>query len=98
MSGFIPLFANAKHIIPGIINKKTGVSFKKPAKMVPRLACLSSRAPRILWTIYWSVHQYHKQMIGAHNNMAGHGYLSLKSHACLPASFKGAHVPSPPAG
>ena len=42
--GFSPLFAKAKQIIPGMMKRNTGVSFKKPAKIVPRLPWRSSRA------------------------------------------------------
>src|SRR5678815_852675 len=98
MSGLIPLFANAKQIIPGMIKRKTGVSFKKAANIEPRLASFSFGAPSIRCTIYWSVHQYHNPIMGAQSNMPGQGYLSLKYQASLATSFTGAHVPSTPAG
>src|SRR4030095_11680128 len=94
----MPLFANAKHIIPGIIKRKTGVNFRKAANIEPRLASFSFGAPSIRCTIYWSVHQYHNPIIGAQSNMPGQGYLSLKYQAWRPASFTGAHVPSTPSG
>src|SRR5687767_2936449 len=98
MSGLIPLFANAKQIIPGMIKRKTGVSFKKAANIEPRLASFSFGAPNMRCTMYWSVHQYHNPIMGAQSNIPGHGYLSLKYQACLPASFTGAQVASTPSG
>ena len=51
--------------------------------MLPRRAIVSFGAPRARWTMYWSVHQYQRPMIGAQISMPGHGKLPLKYHACL---------------
>ena len=41
--------------------------------MLPRRAVVSSGAPRARCTMYWSVHQYHRPMMGAQNSMPSHG-------------------------
>ena len=43
------------------------------ANIDPRLASVSLVAPSVRCTIYWSVHQYHRPMIGAQNSMPNHG-------------------------
>ena len=53
--------------------------------------------------MYWSVHQYHRPMIGAQKGMPSQGKLPLKYQACLTTcrrrSFStGAQVPSTPGG
>ena len=48
--------------------------------------------------MYWSVHQYHSPMIGAHRSSPGHGKFPLKYHAIRFGSITGAHVPSIPSG
>ncbi len=63
----------AKQIIPGMMKINTGRSFRKDAKMVPRLASCSFGAQSDRWTMYWSVHQYHSPMIGAQKSMPSHG-------------------------
>ena len=52
---------------------KTGSSLRKAAKIVPRRASRSSGAPSVRWTMYWSVHQYQRPMIGAQKSMPSHG-------------------------
>ncbi len=72
--------------------------------MLPRRAICSFGAPRARCTIYWSVHQYHRPMIGAQMAMPSQGKLLLKYQASLTmfpaASFSstGAQVPSTPGG
>ena len=41
--------------------------------MLPRRATVWFGAPRARWTMYWSVHQYHRPMIGAQKSMPSHG-------------------------
>src|ERR1019366_7932242 len=103
-SGTLPLLTKAKQIRPGMMNRYTGKSLRKEAKMQPRRAVASLGASRARWTMYWSVHQYHKPMTGAQMAMPSHGKLELKYHASLmicPASFftsTGAQEDSTPAG
>ncbi len=103
-SGTLPLLASAKQINPGMMNRNTGRSFRKLAKMLPRRAMVSLGAPSARCTMYWSVHQYHKPMIGAQKSMPSQGNLSLKYQACVTtapaASFTctGDQVDSTPAG
>ena len=72
--------------------------------MLPRRATCSFGAPNARWTIYWSVHQYHRPMTGAQMAMPSHGKFLLKYHACRtvsPAAFfsqTGDQVPSTPGG
>ena len=68
-----PVLARAKQSMPGMMKMKTGSSFRNAAKMVPRRASRSLGAPRARWTMYWSVHQYHKPTIGAQNSMPNQG-------------------------
>ena len=68
-----PLLAKAKQIMPGMMKMNTGRSFKNAAKIVPRRARFSSRAPRARCTMYWSVHQYHMPMIGAQKSIPSQG-------------------------
>ena len=51
--------------------------------MLPRRAICSFGAPRARCTMYWSVHQYHRPMIGAQKSMPSQGKLPLKYQACL---------------
>jgi hypothetical protein len=44
----------------------TGSSLKKAAAMEPRRAPVSLGAPSARWTMYWSVHQYHRVTGGTH--------------------------------
>src|SRR5690348_5371703 len=89
---------------PGTMNRYTGESFRNEAKIEPRLATSSFGAPSARCTMYWSVHQYHKPIIGAQNSIPSHGKFPLKYHACrmmCPAAsvcITGAHVPCTPAG
>ena len=71
--GTLPVFASASAIRPGMMKMNTGNSFRYAAKMLPRRAVRSSLALRARCTMYWSVHQYHKPIIGAHSSMPGHG-------------------------
>jgi hypothetical protein len=80
-SGTLPLFASAKHINPGMRKRYTGKSFRNAAKILPRRAMVSFGAPSARCTMYWSVHQYHKPMIGAQNSIPSHGKLPLKYQA-----------------
>src|ERR1017187_8950866 len=72
--------------------------------MQPRRATRSLGAPRARWTMYWSVHQYHRRMTGAQMAMPSQGKLELKYHASFiiwPPGFftsTGAHADSTPAG
>ncbi len=72
--------------------------------MLPRRAVRWSGAPSARWTMYWSVHQYHRPMIGAQISMPGQGKLPLKYQAwrtIAPAplvSRTGAQVDWTPAG
>ncbi len=59
--------------MPGMMKMNTGSSFRMPAKMLPRRACVSFRAPSARWTMYWSVVQYHSPMIGAAKSIPSHG-------------------------
>ena len=77
---------------------KTGSSLSIPAKMLPRRASVSFRAPRARCTMYWSVHQYQRPMIGAQRSIPGHGKLPLKYHAIRFGSSTGAQAPSIPSG
>src|ERR1700690_1518961 len=103
-SATFPLFASAKQMSPGMMNRNTGKSFRNAAKMLPRRATFSFGAPRARWTMYWSVHQYQSPMMGAQISMPGQGNLSLKYQACLtmaPDAFvsrTGSHVDCWPAG
>jgi hypothetical protein len=72
-SGTLPVLASARQVMPGMIKMNTGSSFRKAAKMLPRRASRSLGAPRARWTMYWSVHQYHRPMMGAQRSMPGHG-------------------------
>ena len=45
--GILPLAANAKLIIPGMMKIKTGRSLRKAAAIVPRLASVKLAAPNI---------------------------------------------------
>ena len=68
-----PVFASASAIMPGMMKMNTGRSFRNAAKIVPRRASRSFGAPRARCTMYWSVHQYQRPMIGAQNSMPSHG-------------------------
>src|SRR5262245_44210418 len=87
-----------------MMNKYTGKSLRNDAKIAPRRATLSLGAPNARCTMYWSVHQYHKPIIGAQINMPTQGKFPLKYHASLitcPAasmSRTGAQLPCTPAG
>jgi hypothetical protein len=56
-----------------MMKMNTGSSFSMPAKMAPRRASVSLGAPKVRWTMYWSVHQYQSPVTGAQNNMLSHG-------------------------
>ena len=71
--GARPVFARASAIMPGMMKMNTGSSFKNAAQIDPRRASRSSRAPSARCTMYWSVVQYHRPMIGAQNSMPSHG-------------------------
>ena len=71
--GTLPVRASASAIMPGMMKMNTGSSFRKAAKIVPRRASVSFGAPSVRWTMYWSVHQYQRPMIGAQNSMPSHG-------------------------
>ena len=60
-------------MMPGMMKMNTGRSFRKAAKMLPRRASRSSTAVSVRWTMYWSVHQYHRPIIGAQKSMPSHG-------------------------
>ncbi len=47
-----PFMARAKQIIPGMMKIKTGRSFRRAAKMLPRRASRSFGAPRVRCTMY----------------------------------------------
>ena len=59
--------------MPGMMKMKTGSSFSSEAKIVPRRASRSLGAPSVRCTMYWSVHQYQRPMIGAQNSIPSHG-------------------------
>ncbi len=59
--------------MPGMMKMNTGSSFRNAAKIVPRRASVSLGAISVRWTMYWSVHQYHRPMMGAQNSMPTHG-------------------------
>src|SRR6478752_4307543 len=81
-----------------MMNRYGGKSFRNAAKMLPRRACVSLGAASARCTMYWSVHQYQRPMIGAQIAMPSHGKWSLKYHAMRVGSFTGAQVPSTPDG
>ena len=72
-AGDWPVLASARAIIPGMMKMNTGSSLRNDAKIVPRRAVRSSGAPRARWTMYWSVHQYQRPMIGAQKSIPSHG-------------------------
>src|SRR5207237_654556 len=72
-TGTRPVFASARAIKPGMMKMNTGNNFKYAAKMLPRRAVRSFFALRARCTMYWSVHQYHRPMMGAQSSMPGHG-------------------------
>ena len=72
-AGIFPVTASATASIPGMMKMKTGSSLSSEAKMAPRRASLSFGAPSVRCTMYWSVHQYHRPMIGAQNSIPSHG-------------------------
>ena len=49
---------NANAIIPGTKKIKIGRSFRYAPKIAPLLPIFILFAANVLWTIYWSVHQY----------------------------------------
>ncbi len=55
--------------MPGIMKMNTGSSFSAAEQIDPRRASCSFWAPSTRCTMYWSVHQYHKPMIGAQKSM-----------------------------
>ena len=68
-----PVLASASAIMPGMMKMKTGSSLRKAAKIVPRRASVWFGAPSVRCTMYWSVHQYQRPMIGAQNSIPSHG-------------------------
>ena len=72
-AGALPVRARASAIMPGTMKIHTGRSFRYEAKIAPRRACRSFGAPRARCTMYWSVVQYHRPMIGAQKSMPSHG-------------------------
>ena len=70
-----PCLSKAKAIIPGIKNIKMGSIFRYAPKIAPLLPILILLAASVLWTIYWSVHQYHIPTIVPPNNKPVHGKL-----------------------
>ncbi len=72
-AGSLPLFARASESIPGMMKMNTGRSFRRAAKIVPRRASRSVGAPSVRWTMYWSVHQYHRPTIGAQKSIPSQG-------------------------
>src|SRR6516225_9142457 len=81
-----------------MMNRYGGKSFRNAAKMLPRRASVSFGAPSARWTMYWSVHQYQRPMIGAQIAMPSHGKWSLKYQAISVGVLTGAHVAFIPAG
>ncbi len=65
------------------MNRYTGKSLRKAAKMLPWRATFWFGAPSARWTMYWSVHQYQRPMTGAQIAMPSQGKLALKYQACL---------------
>ena len=55
------------------MNRYTGKSLRKPAKMLPRRATCWFGATSARCTMYWSVHQYHRPMIGAQKSIPSQG-------------------------
>jgi len=51
-AGTLPLFASAKQMSPGIMNRYTGDNFRNAAKIEPRRATLSFGAPSARCTMY----------------------------------------------
>jgi hypothetical protein len=71
--GARPVRARATAIMPGTMKMNTGRSLSSAAKVVPRRASRSLGALSVRCTMYWSVHQYHRPMIGAQKSMPSHG-------------------------